>query len=174
MLPMNYRLSRPGLRYEEEKTFCLKSNQKYVPDHSRIIFIINKSNLHLNWCRVFEPFKAHQVFPHSVPINHAQRMQMFQMISRINRKYLSEQFQVTGLCNNYTLSLLWGRENNFQNWTVTLPLPSISWHIDLLNAPTEPVVISSGFLCLLGIVLVGTGLPTVAAVPAQINWYIKK
>jgi len=66
-----------------------------------------------------------------------------------------------------------GREDNFQNWNVTIPLPCISWHIDLLNAPTKPVVISSGFPCLLGIVLVDTSVPTVAAVPTQINWYTK-
>jgi hypothetical protein len=95
------------------------------------------------------------------------------MINRINRKYLSEQFQVTSLFNDDTLSLLWGREDIFQNWTATVPLPGISWHIDLLNAPTEPAVKSSEFPCLLGIVLVDTSLPTVAAVPAQINWNTK-
>jgi hypothetical protein len=41
---------------------------------------------------------------------------MFQIIPRINGKYLSEHFQVTVLCNDDTLSLLWGREDNFQNW----------------------------------------------------------
>jgi hypothetical protein len=69
----------------------------------------------LDWCGVFEPFKARHEFRHSVPINHAQTAHMFQMIPRINRKYLSEQFQVTGLCNDDTLSLLCGREGNFQN-----------------------------------------------------------
>jgi hypothetical protein len=85
----------------------------------------------------------------------------------------SEQFQVTSLHNDDTLSLLWGRVYNFQNWIVTLPLPNVSWHIDPLNAPIEPMVKSSGFPCLLDTVLVGTSLPTVAAVPAQINWHIK-
>jgi len=139
----------------------------------RLIFTIHETNLYLNWCGVFEPFKAQHEFRHSVPINQAQTAHMFQMIPRINRKYLSEQFQVTDLRNDYTLSLLWDREDNFQNWTVMLPVPGISWHIDLLNAPTEPVVKSSGFPCLLGIVLVDTSLPTVVAVPAQINWYTK-
>jgi hypothetical protein len=40
---------------------------------------------------------------------------MFQIIPRINRKYLSEHFQVIGLRNDDTLSLLCGREDNFQN-----------------------------------------------------------
>jgi len=84
----------------------LKTNQKFVSNHGKISFIIRKSNLHLNLCGVFEPFKSRHVFWHSVPINHAQRAHMFQMIPRINRKYLSEQFQVTGLHNNDTLSLL--------------------------------------------------------------------
>ena len=80
--------------------------QKFDSDHGKIIFIIHKSNLHLKWCGVFEPFNAQHEFQHSVPINHAQRAHMVQMINRINRKYLSEQFQVTGLCNDDTLSLL--------------------------------------------------------------------
>jgi hypothetical protein len=95
------------------------------------------------------------------------------MIPRTKRKYLSEQFQVTGFCGDDKFGLLWGREDNFQNCDVTLPLPDISWCIDLLNVPTEPVVKSLGFPCLLGIVLVDTSLPTLAAVQAQINWYIK-
>jgi len=55
-----------------------------------------------------------------------------------------------------------------------LPLPHISRHIDFLNAPIEPAVISSEFPCLLDIVLVDTSLPTVAVVPTQINWFTKK
>ena len=80
-------------------------NQKFVSDHGKIIFIIHKSNLHLNWRGVFKPFKARHEFQHSVPINHTQTAHMFKMIPRINRKYLSEQFQVTRLCNDHTLSL---------------------------------------------------------------------
>ena len=72
----------------------------------RLIFTIHETNLYLNWCGVFEPFKARFEFRHSVPINHAQRVHMFQMIPRINIKYLSGQFQETGLHNDNTLSLL--------------------------------------------------------------------
>jgi hypothetical protein len=67
---------------------------------------MHKSNLHLNWCGVFEPFKARHEFRHSVPINHTQTAHMFQMVPRINRKYLSEQFKVAGLHNDDTLRLL--------------------------------------------------------------------
>jgi hypothetical protein len=88
------------------ESFCLRMKKKLVSDHGKIIFIIHKSNLHLKWCGVFEPFKAQHEFQHSVPINHAQRANMVQMINRINRKYLSEQFQVTSLFNDDTLSLL--------------------------------------------------------------------
>ena len=131
----------------------MKTNKRYISDHGKIIFIICKSTLHKNWCGIFYQFKAWHEFQHSVPITHTQR--------------------VTGLHNDDILSYLWGREYHFQNWTVTLPLSSIYTHIDLLNGPTEPVVRSLVFLCLLGTVLVDTGLPTVAAVQAQINWYIK-
>ena len=104
---MSYRLSKPGLRYEEEiKTTFLKKNQKYVSVHRKIIFIICKSTLNLNWCGVFEPCKAPHEFRDLVPINYARIEHMFQMIPRINRKYLSEQLQVTGLHNSGTLSLL--------------------------------------------------------------------
>jgi hypothetical protein len=90
MLPNSYRLSKPGLRHEEEiRIFLFVNNQKYVTDHGKIIFIIHKTTVHLYWCGVFEPFKAWYEFRHSVPINHAQRAHMFQMIPRINRKYLS-------------------------------------------------------------------------------------
>jgi len=106
-LPMSYRLCKPGLRYEEEiRFFFLRMNQKFVSDHGKNIFIIHKTNLQLNWCGVFEPYKAWHEFWHSVPINHAQPAHMFQIIPRINRKYLSEQFQVICLCNDITLSLL--------------------------------------------------------------------
>jgi len=107
MLPMSYRPSKPGLRYEEEKKlFCLKTNQKYVSDHGNISFIMHKSNLHFYWCGVFEPFKAWHVFRHSVPINHTHTAHMYQMAPRITRKYLSEQFKVTGVHNDDTLRLL--------------------------------------------------------------------
>ena len=79
------------------------------------MFIIHKSNVHLNWCGVFEPFKAQHEFRHLVPINHTQRVHIFQMFPRINRKYSSEQFQVTGLHTDDTLSILRDMENNFQN-----------------------------------------------------------
>ena len=153
--------------------FCLRMKQKYVSDLRKITFIIIKTTLHLKLVWRIWTIKARHEFQHSVPINHPQRAHTVQMVPRINRKYLSEQFQVTGLRNDDTLSLLWGREDNFQNWTVTIPLPGISRHIDLLNAPTEPAVKSSEFPCLLGIVLVDTSLSTVAAVPAQINWNTK-
>jgi len=78
-------------------------NQKFLSDHGKMIFIIHKSNLHLNWCGVFEPFKAQHGFQHSIPINNTQKVHMFQMIRRINKKYLSAQFQVTGLCNDDTV-----------------------------------------------------------------------
>jgi len=68
---MSYRLHKPGLRYEEEiRMFLFEINKKFVSDHGKIIFIIHLSNLHLNWCRIFEPFKAWHEFQHSVPINH--------------------------------------------------------------------------------------------------------
>jgi hypothetical protein len=67
----------------------LKKNQKYVSVHGKIMFIKCKSTLNLNWCWIFEPFKAQHEFCHIVPINHARRAYMFQMIPRINRKYLS-------------------------------------------------------------------------------------
>ena len=81
----------------------MKTNQKYVSNHGNISFIMHKSNLHLNWCGVFEPFKAQHEFQHPVPINHTQTAHLFQMVPRINRKYLSEQFKGTGLRNDDTL-----------------------------------------------------------------------
>jgi hypothetical protein len=48
---MSYRLSKPGLRYEEEiRRVLLKKNQKYVSVHGKIMFIKCKSTLNLNWC----------------------------------------------------------------------------------------------------------------------------
>jgi hypothetical protein len=90
-------------------------NEKYVSDHGKIIYIIFKSSLHLNSCRVLEPFKAKHEFQNSLPINHTQNI----------RKYLSEQFQVNGLCSDDILSLPCGMEDNFQNCDVILPLKSI-------------------------------------------------
>ena len=57
---------------------------------------------------MFQPFKAQHEFRPSVPLNDTQTAHMFQMIPRINRKYLTEQFEVTGLCNVDTLGLLRG------------------------------------------------------------------
>jgi hypothetical protein len=141
----------------------LKTNEKYVSYHGKIIYIIHKSHLHLNLCRVFEPFESKHEFQNLLPINHTWRL--LQNIYLNSFKWL--------VSSNDRLSILWGGEYNFQYCNVTLPLPYVSWHIDLLNDPIEPMVKSSGFPCLLGIVLVDTSLPTVAAVPAQINWYIK-
>jgi len=46
MLPMSYRLSKPGLRYKEEiSTLFFVNNQKYATDHGKINFIIHKNNL---------------------------------------------------------------------------------------------------------------------------------
>ena len=107
MLPMRYRVSKPGLRYEKEirTFFFLEKDLDTFSARGKIIFIICKSTLNFNWCGVFEVFKARHEIHHSVPINHTQRAYVFQMIPRINRKYLSEQFQVTGLHNDDTLSL---------------------------------------------------------------------
>ena len=149
----------------------METNQKYVSNHGNISLIIHKSNLHLNWCGVFEPFKAWHEFQHSVPINYMQTAHMcfIWFPELIGNIYLNSLKWLVFVM--MTHCVYQGREDNFQNWTVTIPLPGISWHIDLLNAPTEPVVISSGFPCLLGTVLVDTSVPTVAAVPTQINWY---
>ena len=84
----------------------MKTNQKYFSNQGNISFIMHKSNLHMNWCGEFEPFKAQHAFWHSLPINLTQRAHMFHTVPRINRKYLSEQFQVTGLHNDDTLRLL--------------------------------------------------------------------
>jgi hypothetical protein len=103
---MRYRGSKPVLRYEKEiRTFFLEKELETSSARGKIIFIICKSTLNLNWCGVFEAFKARHEFHPSVPINHTQRAHMFQMIPRINRKYLSEHFQVTDLRNDDTLSL---------------------------------------------------------------------
>jgi hypothetical protein len=70
---MSYRLSKPGLRYDEEiRTVLLNKNQKYISVHGKIIFIICKSTLNLNWCGVVEPFKAPNEFFHLVPIQHTE------------------------------------------------------------------------------------------------------
>jgi hypothetical protein len=100
---MCYKLSKHGLRYEEEIRRLLL---KYVSDHGKIIYIIHKSNLHLHWCGEFEPFKAKHEFQNSLPINHIQIVRMLQMIPRTKRKYLSEQFQVTGFCGDDKFGLL--------------------------------------------------------------------
>jgi len=106
-LPNSYRLSKPALRYEEEiSTNFFVNNQKYVTDHGKNIFIIYKTSLNFNWCGVFQPFKAQHEFRPSVPLNDTQTAHMFQMIPRINRKYLCEQFEVTDLPNDETLSFL--------------------------------------------------------------------
>jgi len=83
----------------------LETNQKCVSNYRNISLIIHKSNLHFNWRGVYEPFKAWHEFQHSVPINHSTTGHMVQMVPRINRKYLSEQFIVTGLRNDDTLRL---------------------------------------------------------------------
>ena len=98
---MSYRLSKPGLRYEEEvRMGFFKKSQKIISVHGKIILNIRKSTVNLNWCEVSETFKSWHVF---------------QMVPRINRKYSSEQFKVTALRNDDTLSLLRGREDNLQN-----------------------------------------------------------
>ena len=100
-------MSKPGLRYEKEirTFFFLEKDLDTFSARGKIIFIICKSTLNFNWCGVFEVFKARHEFHHSVPINHTQRAHMSQMIPKINRKYLSEEFQMTGLHNDDALSL---------------------------------------------------------------------
>jgi hypothetical protein len=70
---MSCRLSKPGLRREEEiSTLFFVNKSEKCADHGKIIFIFHKTTLHLNWCGVFEPFKARNEFRHSVPINQAE------------------------------------------------------------------------------------------------------
>ena len=88
--------------WRRNKKGFFKKCQKFVSFYGKIILNIWKSTVNFNWYWVSEPFKAQHAFRHSIAINHVQRAHIFEMIPRINRIYLSEQFQVTCILNDNT------------------------------------------------------------------------